>query len=72
MGGEARGPVKARCSNVGKCQGWEAGLCGQMWYHPHRSREEEDGIGGFLWGNQESRQHLKYKYIKSNKNYKNK
>jgi hypothetical protein len=28
MGGEAFDPVKAQCSSVGECQGWEAGVGG--------------------------------------------
>jgi hypothetical protein len=28
MGGEALGPVKARCPSVGECQGGEGGGCG--------------------------------------------
>jgi hypothetical protein len=42
MGGEAFGPVKARCPSVGECQGREAGVGGWVggWVgeHPHRSR----------------------------------
>jgi hypothetical protein len=30
MGGEALGPVKARCPSVGECQDKEAGVCGLM------------------------------------------
>jgi hypothetical protein len=39
--------VKARCFNVGECQGGEAGVGGLV------SRGKEDGIGGFQRGNKE-------------------
>jgi hypothetical protein len=39
MGGEALGPEKARCPNVGECQDREAGVGGLV------SRGGEDGIG---------------------------
>jgi hypothetical protein len=51
VGGEALGPVKARCHSVGECQGGEAGVGGGVGEHPHRRRG--DGIGGFQKGNQE-------------------
>ena len=41
VGGEALGPVKARCPSVGKCQVGEAGVGRQMREHPHVSRERE-------------------------------
>jgi hypothetical protein len=48
MGGEALGPVKAQCSSIGECQGWEAGLNGWLREFPPRSRwGREDGRGGF-------------------------
>jgi hypothetical protein len=47
MGGEAPGPVKAQCPNVGECQDREAGVGGLM------SRGRRDEIGGFQRGNQE-------------------
>jgi hypothetical protein len=47
MGGEAFGPVKARCSSVGEGQGGEAGVSGWVWEHPHRSRGSVDRIRGF-------------------------
>jgi hypothetical protein len=46
MGGEALGPVKARCPSVGEWQDWKAGVGGWMEEHPHRSRGREDGLGG--------------------------
>jgi hypothetical protein len=30
MGGEALGPVKSRCPNVGECQGGEVGMNGRV------------------------------------------
>ena len=47
MGGEAIGPVKVLCPNIGKCQGQEAGEGGLM------SRKSGEWIGGFQRGNQE-------------------
>ena len=47
VGGEAFGPVKIHCSNIGECQDREAGLCGLV------SRGRGDGIGCFQRGNQE-------------------
>jgi hypothetical protein len=41
MGGEALGPVRARCPSVGECQGREAEVGGLM----SRGRGKE--IGGF-------------------------
>ena len=40
MGGEALGPVKAQCPNVGECQDQEAGVGGLV------SRGRGDRIGG--------------------------
>lgn len=45
MGGEAIGPVKARCSSVGECQGREAIVCMWVGEHPHRSRGSGNRIG---------------------------
>ena len=53
MGGKAIGPVKARCPNVGECQGGEEGVGGWVGEHPHRSRGRRDGIEGFQRGNWE-------------------
>jgi hypothetical protein len=47
MGGEALGPVKARCTSVGEHQDREAGVSGWVGEYPHRSRGSRDGIGGF-------------------------
>ena len=47
MGGEALGPVKARCPSIGECQGQEAGVGGLV------SRRRGDEIGDFQRGNQE-------------------
>jgi len=47
LGGEALGPVKALCPNVGECQGQEAGVVGLV------SRGKGEGIGVFQRGNQE-------------------
>jgi hypothetical protein len=47
MGGEALGPVKARCPSVGECQSQEEGV-GEL-----VSRERGKDIGGFQRGNQE-------------------
>jgi hypothetical protein len=52
MGGEALGPVKARCPSVGKC---EVGVSGWVEEHAYRSRGRGDEIGGFQRGNQERR-----------------
>jgi hypothetical protein len=51
VGGEALGPVKAGCPSVGECQGGELGVGGWVEEHTHKSREREDGIGGFQRGN---------------------
>jgi hypothetical protein len=48
MGGEALGPVKARCPSVGEFQGGEVGVVGCMREQPHKSRGRMDGLGGFL------------------------
>jgi len=34
MGGEALGPLKARCPSVGEFQGREVGVCGWVGEHP--------------------------------------
>jgi hypothetical protein len=47
MGGEALGPVKVLCPNIGECQGQEEVVGGLV------SREREEGIGGFQRGNLE-------------------
>ena len=44
---EILGPRKARCPNVGKCQGGKAEMDGWLGEHPHRSRGRQNGIGGF-------------------------
>jgi hypothetical protein len=49
MGGEALGPEKARCPNVGECQDKEAGV-GEL-----ASRGREDMRKGFGRGNQDRR-----------------
>ena len=41
MGGEALGPVNARCPSVEECQGQEAGVVGLV------SRGMVEGIGSF-------------------------
>jgi hypothetical protein len=46
MGGEALGPVKAQCPNVGECQNQEAGVGWLV------STGRGDRIGGFQGGNQ--------------------
>jgi hypothetical protein len=56
MGGEALGPVKALCLNVGECESQEVAVEWLM----SRGRKEE-GIGFFRMGNQERGQHLKCK-----------
>jgi hypothetical protein len=48
--GKALGPVKARCPSEEECQ---VGVGGWVSEHPHRIRERQDGIEGFLRGNQE-------------------
>jgi hypothetical protein len=45
MGGEALGPVKVLCSNIGECQGQEEGVGGLV------SRREGKGDGDFQRGN---------------------
>jgi len=50
VGGEAFGPIEARCPSVGECQGGEVGVSGWVGVHPHRSREK--GMG---WGFAESK-----------------
>ena len=52
MGGEAFGPVKARCRSVVECQGGEAGVGRWVGEHPHRSRGKGNGIGVLKRGNQ--------------------
>ena len=47
MGGEALGPVKARCPSVGECQGGEVGVGEWVGEHPHRRRGRRIGEGGF-------------------------
>lgn len=50
MGGEALGPVKARCPSVGECQGREEGGNGwEVGEHSHRSRGRGHGMGVFGW-----------------------
>jgi hypothetical protein len=39
--------VKAQCSSVGECQGWESGMSGWLEEQPHRSRGMGDRIGSF-------------------------
>jgi hypothetical protein len=46
MGEEALGPVKALCLSVGECEVREAGVCGWVGEHPHRSRGREMERGG--------------------------
>jgi hypothetical protein len=53
MGGEALGPIKARCPSVEECQGWEVGVGGWVEEHLHRSWGRGDGIEGFWRGDQE-------------------
>ena len=52
MGGEALGPSNTLASVVGNAraerQVWEGG---SIWQHPHRNSGQEDGMGGFQWGN---------------------
>jgi hypothetical protein len=55
VGGEALGPVKARCPSVGECQDREVG---NEWVD---EQGEGDGIGSFWRGNQERVQNLKCK-----------
>jgi hypothetical protein len=52
MGGEALGPVKARCPNVGECHFGEVGVGGWVGLHPHRSRGREDRLENLQRGNQ--------------------
>ena len=47
VGGEALGPVKARCPSVGECQDREAGVGGLV------SRGRVNEIEGFRRGNKE-------------------
>ena len=47
MGGEAFGPVKARCRSVVECQGGEAGVGRWVGEHPHRSSGK--GMGWGFW-----------------------
>jgi hypothetical protein len=47
MGGEALGPVKARCPSVVECQDREVGVGGLV------IRGRGNGIGGFQRGNEE-------------------
>jgi hypothetical protein len=44
MGGEALGPVKVLCPNIGECQGQEVGVSGLL------SRGSGEEIGGFGGG----------------------
>jgi hypothetical protein len=53
VGGEALGPVKARCPSVRECQGLEVGVGGWVRKHPYRSRRSIDEIGVFQRGNRE-------------------
>jgi hypothetical protein len=53
MEGEALGPVKARCSSVGECQGQEAGVGVLV------TRGWGKVIGGFQRGNNERGYYLK-------------
>jgi hypothetical protein len=46
MGGEALGPVKARCTSIGECQGQEVGV-GEL---VNRGRGEAIGEGDFSGG----------------------
>ena len=55
MGGEALGPVRVLCLNIGEYQGQEVGVGVLV------SRGMEDRIGGFQMGNQERGYHLKCK-----------
>jgi hypothetical protein len=50
MGGEALGPEKAQCPNVGECQGGEVGMDGWFGEHPLRSKGEGKWNGGFWRG----------------------
>ena len=50
IGGEILGSVRAQCPSVGECQGREAELVGWVGEHPHKSREREDAIKGFVKG----------------------
>jgi hypothetical protein len=45
MGGEALGPVKVLCTNLGECQGLEEGVSGLV------GRGMGEGIGDFWRGN---------------------
>jgi hypothetical protein len=47
MGGETLGPVKAQFPSAGECQGRQVGVGVWVGAHCHRSREREDGMGGF-------------------------
>jgi hypothetical protein len=40
MGGEALGPVEARCPNIGECCDSETGVGEWVWDLPHRSEGE--------------------------------
>jgi hypothetical protein len=61
MVGEALGPVKARCPNVGECQGRKARVNEWVGEHPHRNRGRKARIGGFRGGNRERGYHFKCK-----------
>jgi hypothetical protein len=52
MGGEALGPVKARCPSVWECQDGE-GSSGWVGAQAHRSWGRDDGIRSFWRGNRE-------------------
>jgi hypothetical protein len=43
-------PVKARCPNVGECQGRDVGSGKWVEEHLHRTRERQDGIEDFGGG----------------------
>jgi hypothetical protein len=50
MGGEALGPVKARCPSVGEWEGGQAGVGGWVGEHLHRSGVTGEWNRGFLEG----------------------
>jgi hypothetical protein len=45
MGGEALGPLKARCPSVEECQVQEGKVGGWVWEHLHRSSGRGGGKG---------------------------
>jgi hypothetical protein len=51
MGGEALGPVKARCPSVGECRGQKVGVGGLVRGGEGEERGKEEGV--FQRGNQE-------------------